>query len=115
MGKAEILCPHCGQEKIKIETHKKYGGLMKVKGCKMWRPLVSKVSETKWVEKSDKGIGIQCKCGKHFVLSKFTAEATDIELSTSLAEHQVFAVYCDICRTAFVDPNFECPSCGKQF
>jgi predicted RNA-binding Zn-ribbon protein involved in translation (DUF1610 family) len=115
MGNAEVVCPHCGKQKIKVETENKFDGFKKVKGGNSWRPLVSQLAGDNWIEDPHKGVAVECKCGKHFVLRNFTMDATSIQIDTAIPDTQAIAVYCKTCKQAFVSHDFKCPSCGGQY
>ncbi|MHA2027248.1 MAG: hypothetical protein ACW98U_15210 [Candidatus Thorarchaeota archaeon] len=113
MGKTKVVCPHCNKQKIQIETGYN-NAFTKLKGG-IWRPLlteISALSESEWFEDPNYGMGIQCKCGRHFFAYR---DENSVQTSLSLKHNQVATVYCHICRDAFVSSDLCCPSCETQF
>ncbi len=114
MGKTEILCPHCNQERFKIETDKKTEQFKKMNGGIYHRPLLTRATETQWHEDPNRGLGVQCKCGRHFFLTDFGNPGVQYNIHTSLPDGQTIAVYCGKCGRSFVSPDLQCPTCGNQ-
>ena len=113
MGKTEIICPHCGVKKYKVETEKN-DSFKKLKGGN-WRPLLTVISEDEWTEDPNFGIAVQCSCGRYFMINGFTKDATEVHAYSSLKPNQSLAVYCETCRKAFLDPSLKCPNCDRQY
>jgi uncharacterized OB-fold protein len=114
VGKTEVICPYCNKEKFKVETHKKTELFKKVKGGIYYRPTLQPTSASDWVENPNNGVGVQCKCGRHFFLSNFGNPNVPFEMNTSLPEGHSFAAYCGTCGRAFDNPLMQCPTCGNQ-
>ncbi|MGY5865103.1 MAG: hypothetical protein RTV41_10920 [Candidatus Thorarchaeota archaeon] len=113
MGKTKVVCPHCNKQKIQIETR---GNTVftNLKGG-VWRPLlteISDLSDSEWIEDPNFGMGIQCKCGRHFFAYR---DEGSIQITVSLKQNQIATVYCHICKDAFVSSDLSCPTCGTQF
>lgn len=115
MGKTEVICPCCNKNKFKIETDKKTEEFKKVKGGTYYRSTLQLVSENNWVEDPNQGVGVQCKCGRHFFLTSFGNLDMAFEVSNSLPEGHTFAIYCDKCGRAFTSRDLKCPTCGDQY
>ncbi|MDH4213959.1 MAG: hypothetical protein OEV85_08575 [Candidatus Thorarchaeota archaeon] len=114
MGKSEIQCPFCNSEKYKIETHKKTEEFQKLKGGIYYLPTLTRVTEIRWDENPNKGLAVQCKCGRHFFLTGFGNPSSMFTIHTTLPDGHSFAAYCSKCGKSFVSSNMQCPTCGNQ-
>jgi hypothetical protein len=113
MGKTKVVCPHCNKQKIQIETRGN-NEITNLKGG-VWRPLLTEISdlaENEWFEDPNYGVGIQCKCGRHFFAYR---DENSVQISLDLRHNQLAAVYCHICKDAFVSHDLFCPTCRAQF
>ena len=115
MGKKEIVCPHCGKKKAKLETDdKRVGALTDVKGLK-WFPLIEPIGHNEWKEDWTIGIGLECKCGNAFFAYDIDSMEHPPEVLPVLKEGLLATWFCEPCGKAFVNHTLECPSCGKQY
>jgi hypothetical protein len=117
MGKKEVVCPHCGKKKAKIEIKYNSDGLVdevKVKGLD-WFPTIKSIGHNEWMEGVNHGIGLECKCGKAF----FAYDITNLEQPPSvqprLKEDMLASWFCQHCGIAFVNNTLVCPSCEKHY
>ena len=113
MGKYEMLCPFCGREKFKIITHKNTEEFKKLKGGNFYRPTLTRAENSQWNEDPNRGLGIQCKCGKYFFLTGFGDVSTKYTVHKTLPEGHSFVIYCDSCGKAFASKDLLCPTCGN--
>ena len=113
MGKHEFRCSQC-DNKITVETEKEEDKLKKIKGG-MWWPLLSIQEDEIWSEETESGVGVRCKCGKFVFVYNFTSDAHHIEVTDTLKEGQMLAVFCGICNQSFISLEMICPKCSTQY
>ena len=113
MGDTEVICPHCNSAKFKVSTDKNRDEFKKLKGGD-WKPLLTNKGPDIWVDDPNEGIAVQCKCGKHFFVYDFKANAP-VTTTTVMRETQNTAAFCPKCQSAFVSSDMICPGCNSQF
>jgi hypothetical protein len=117
MEKKEIVCPHCGKKKAKIEITYRSGGLVdevKVKGFD-WFPTIKAIGHNEWMESLDNGIGLGCKCGKAFFAYDIASTEQPPSVEPGLRENLLAAWFCEPCGIAFANNTLVCPSCGEHY
>jgi hypothetical protein len=117
MGKKEIVCPHCGKKKAKIEIKHRSGELVdevNVKGLN-WFPTIKPVGHNEWMEGWADGLGLECKCGKAFFAYDIADPEQPPGVQKVLKENLLASWFCEPCGMAFVNHTLVCPSCGKHY
>ena len=114
MGKTEIVCSHCGKQKIQVQTDEKKRTVKKVKGGS-WDTLLTQVDESHWRDDHALGIVVRCKCGKYTFLYDFVDNPNMIRVEDRARENQSFSGFCQACAKAFIAQVPECPSCGAMY
>jgi RNA polymerase subunit RPABC4/transcription elongation factor Spt4 len=110
--KEQVVCPHCGKKKFKIEFSPEEG-IKKVNAT--WYPLIQQLNEREWDETWGNGIAILCKCSRFFFVYDFGWDGGPLKISPTLMEGFSLAVFCKICGKAFIEQTMTCPSCETRY